>query len=77
MQEQDFRWYKDNLLALYSKYGDKHIAIKDKTVLGSYNTAAEAIVETAKTEPIGSFIVQKCGADKGAYTISIATIGIR
>ena len=77
MQSEDFSWYVDNLKELYSKYGDCYIAIKNKTVLGAYRTPREALKETEKTEDEGSFIVQKCGRDESAYTVSIASACIR
>lgn len=74
MREDDFAWYKENLKNLYEKYGDSYIAIKNKSVLGCYQSAREALHETEKTERPGSFIVQKCGANEDAYTVRITSI---
>lgn len=73
MQELDFEWFVENMQELYKKYGRVFLAIKNKTILGSYKTYAEGVNETAKKEPLGSFIVQECGPDESAYTVYIAS----
>ena len=73
MRELDFEWYIENCSKLFNMYGASYVAIKNKTVLGVYATYAEGVRETAKTEELGSFIVQLCGADESAYTNYIAS----
>ena len=74
MQESDFMWFKEHYTDLFKKFGEKYIAIKNKSVLGVYNTYAEGIRSTLKTEQAGTFIVQKCGEDDSAYTGYIASM---
>lgn len=74
MQENDYRWFLDHYKELYQKYGHKFLAIKDEKVIGTYDSYAEGVRETLKTEPIGSFIVQECNGDKSAYTGYISSI---
>jgi len=76
MQSKDFEWYVKNLKMLYEKYGNQYIAIKNQTVLGSYATYAECVRETAKTNELGSFIVQQCGQDERVYTNYISSLYI-
>ena len=73
MQSTDFKWFVDNMPALFAKYGPCFVAIKDKTVLGKYSSYNAAVEETARTEPLGTFIVQQCGADESAYTNYISS----
>lgn len=73
MQTIDFEWYVDNMGALFQKYGDCYLAIKNKSVLGRYQSYAVAVKETLKTEPIGTFIVQRCGTDESVYTNYISS----
>ena len=73
MQSSDFNWYLDNLPSLYRSYGTHFVAIKDKSILGVYNTYAEAVNETKKTEDLGTFIVQQCGNDPSVYTNYISS----
>lgn len=74
MQDADFKWFVENLHDLYTQYGDAYIAIKNKTVLGAYSSYADGVLSTMKTEPLGTFIVQKCGADESAYTNYISSM---
>ena len=73
MLTSDFQWFLANYKELYSKYGESYIAIKDKKVLGKYNSYAEGVRETQKTEQLGTFIDQNCGKDESAYTNYISS----
>lgn len=73
MQELDFKWFIDNMPNLYKEYGNCFLAIKNKQILGSYATYADAVHSTAQTEDLGTFIVQECGQDEKAYTNFIAS----
>ena len=70
---QDFNWFIENYESLYKKYGNCYLAIKDKAVLGKYNTFADGVHMTEKTEEIGTFIVQQCNGDVSGYTSYIVT----
>ena len=67
--KSNFNWYRANLAELYAEYGDCYLAIKDRQVIGTYPSYAEAVKETSKTEEHGTFNVQKCGPDESAYTV--------
>ena len=75
MQNSDFEWFVQNILKLYKLYGNKYIAIKNKTVLGTYGSYSEGVKQTALKEELGTFIIQKCGNDETAYTNYIFSIG--
>lgn len=68
MQKDDFRWFLNNYADLYEKYGSTYLVIKNKVVLGTYDTYAEAVKSTMKTEKLGSFIVQLCSGTEIGYT---------
>lgn len=74
MQETDYEWFLENYNELYAKYGDVYLAIKEKTILGVYPSFAEGVLSTMKKEPLGSFIVQRCGIDESAYTNYISSM---
>ena len=74
MQEADYNWFLENYDELYKQYGDTYLAIKGKAVLGSYRSYAEGVLSTVREEPIGSFIVQRCGRDESAYTNYISSM---
>lgn len=74
MQNDDYEWFKEHCTELFERFGNSYVAIKDKSVLGVYQTYAEGVRETLKTEQIGTFIVQLCGKDESAYTNYIASM---
>lgn len=76
MQASDFQWFLEHYSDLHDKYGDSYLAIKNKTVLGSYSSYADAVSSTSKVEQIGTFIVQFCNGVESAYTSHIASFGI-
>jgi len=76
-QQADFDWYVENLLDLYFKYGPKHVAIKNKTVLGVYDSFADAVKHTREYQEPGTFIVQKLGHDESAYMVKMPRMMLR
>lgn len=77
MQNMDFNWFVENHEKLFAEYGSSFIAIKNKTVLGVYDTYGNAVRETSQTEELGTFIVQRCGADESAYTCYISSMNFQ
>lgn len=73
MQNEDFVWFMQNYEELFREYGVSYLAIKNKSIIGVYDSHAEGVKETAKKEPLGTFIVQKCDGSHEAYTVRIAS----
>jgi len=69
----DFEWYKENLAKLYRRYGDRYVAIKNKTIIGVYDKSSEASEKTNAYQKPGTYIIQKLGPDESAYTATLAT----
>jgi hypothetical protein len=57
--------HQDELVA---KYRGKFLVIKNGSVIGMYNSDLEAVTETSKKEPLGTFLVQKAEPGKDNYT---------
>ena len=74
LQEADYKWFLDNYRQLFEKYGVSYLAIKNQNVLGAYLSYPEALHETEKKEPIGSFIIQYCNGNETGYTNNIASM---
>lgn len=74
MQNDDYKWFLENYESLYNKYGAVYLAIKNRVVLGTYGSYADGVIATKKNEPLGTFIVQKCGNDESAYTNYISSM---
>ncbi|MDR0942114.1 MAG: hypothetical protein LBM19_00660 [Holosporales bacterium] len=62
--DDDFIFFKENMESLYKRYGHKFLAIRDKKILGGYDSFEDALQETLKTEKIGTFLVQECLEEK-------------
>jgi len=65
---EQFDFYLENQEELVKQYDGKYIVIKDRKVLGAYDSEAQAIRETTREHALGTFIVQKCEAGSEAYT---------
>ena len=76
MQEKDYKWFLDNYDNLFEEYGHKYLAIKNQTVLGAYSSYADAVRTTARTEELGTFIVQLCNGNETAYTNYISSLDL-
>lgn len=71
---ENYAWFVEQYDQLSKTYGDSFIVIKDKTVLSSYSTYAEAVIETQKTEVLGTFIVQECKKSGEMFQCRIASM---
>jgi hypothetical protein len=60
LQAVDFRFFEENKSKLYEEYGHKYLAIKNKTVLGAFDTFDAAVKGALKSEQLGTFIIQEC-----------------
>jgi len=65
---EQFDFYLSNQAELVKQYDGKYIVIKDRKVLGAYDSEAEAIRETTLHHELGTFIVQKCQTGDEAHT---------
>lgn len=71
----DFMWFIEHHDELVQKHNGKVLAIRNREILGAYDTEAEALAVTRKTYPLGEFIIQLCTPGSEAYTIRNARIG--
>jgi len=66
--QREFDWFRANQKALVRKYRGRVLVIKGQQVIGTYESPFEAVEETKKTEPLGSFLVQRCEPGPDCYT---------
>lgn len=66
--EEEFQYYIEHQDELVEKYGGKVIVIKNREVIGEYDSDLEAINETTKQHELGTFLVQKCEPGSDSYT---------
>ena len=64
----EFQYYLTHQDELVEQYNGKVIVLKDHKVLGSYDSASEAVTETQKTHELGTFLVQPVSPGTEAYT---------
>lgn len=72
-RQQDFDFFISHYDEFFQKYGHKFIVIRLKEVIGIYDTEVDAVNETSKKYPIGTFIVQECNGDESGYTNYISS----
>ena len=72
--DKEYKWFVNNNKALYDKYGDVYVAIKNGKVLGKYKSFAEGVIKTKKKEKEGTFIVQRLSSDGSADNVYISSL---
>jgi len=73
--ENEQAFYEANKTELRSRYAGKRVVIATNKILGIYNSDREAIQETAKTMPRGSFMVKYIPVDPKKEKIHLSPIG--
>ncbi len=58
--QNDYQYYLDHQRDLSDKYVGKVLVIKNQEIIGVYTSEVDAINETKRSHPIGSFLVQRC-----------------
>jgi hypothetical protein len=75
MLEKETAYYEAHRAELCAKYAGKRVVIADDKILGIYDSDREAMRETVKTVPRGSFMVKFIPADPKEEVIRISPIG--
>jgi hypothetical protein len=60
----DFNWFIDNYQSLFDQYGHKVLGIKNKNIIGVFDSEIEAADALAETEENGTYIIQECTGDE-------------
>jgi len=66
--KKDFEYYIEHQEELVRQYNGKFIVIKNRKIIGVYDSELEAVKNTSKKFEIGTFLVQKCAPGKESYT---------
>jgi hypothetical protein len=75
MLEKEQAFYKAHRTEFRAKYLGKRVVIADDQVLGVYDTDREALQETVKIRPRGSFMVKFIPVDPKKEAIRLSPIG--
>jgi hypothetical protein len=70
--EEEQAFYEANRAELRSKYAGKRVVIVKDQILGVYDSDREAMQETVKTRPRGSFMVKYIPVDPQKETIRLS-----
>ncbi len=65
---KEFNYFIAHQDELVKEYNQRYIVIIGNKVVGDYATIEEAVTQSAKTYPIGTFLVQFCIPGEEAYT---------
>jgi hypothetical protein len=71
---RNYKWFKDNLTELVKEYDDKHIVIKDRRVIGAYDSFSEAFEDTKFKEKGNEYIIQLCSTDESKTLVKFHTL---
>lgn len=66
--KEDFEYYLAHQKELVARYNGKAIVIMNRSVIGVYDTEAEAVSRTKEKHPLGTFLVQLVAPGSDAYT---------
>ena len=73
--EKEQAFYEANKTELRSKYAGKRIVIASDRILGVFDSDREAMQETAKTMPRGSFMVKYIPENPQKEILRISPVG--
>lgn len=73
MLKEEFEYYISHQNELLKKYAGKFLVIKNKSVIGVYDSEIDAYTETVKQEEAGTFLIQECQPGNESYTQTFRT----
>ena len=74
--KKEFEFYLSRQDEFVEKYDGSVIVIKDRNVIGVYESELSAVVEAEKNNELGTFLVQRVSEGNEAYTVTIHSPGI-
>ena len=66
--ETEFQYFLDHQAELVQKHEGKFLIVRDTSVVGVFNSQAEAYQDASEKYPPGTFLIQHCIAGESAYT---------
>lgn len=74
MFKDELEFFIANQARLVKEYGGKILVIKGQAILGVYDTAFQAYIETQRQHEPGTFMIQSCQPGPEAYSVTISPI---
>ena len=75
-QVEDFEWFVENYKQLFEEFGAGFLVIKNKEVIGRYDSFGEAVNKTKEKEKDGTFIVQENNGTEDAFNEYIPSLNL-
>ena len=66
--DKEFAYYQAHQDELVEQYNGKFVVIAGENVVGAFDTDLAAYLETKKTRPVGTFLIQHCAPGEDSYT---------
>lgn len=66
--QSEFTYYRAHQAEIAAEYDGKFVVIKGNEVIGSFDSELEAVTETQKAHPLGSFLVQRVTKGPEGYS---------
>lgn len=76
MLNHELEFFIANQSDLVSRYQGKVLIIKDRQVVGVYDSVLQAYLEGQKKYELGTFLIQPCQPGSDAYTVNIASLNV-
>lgn len=73
MLKDELEFFITNQAELVKQYFGKILVIKNKGIIGVYDSALEAYLESQKENELGTFMIQPCENGMEAYTVTISS----
>lgn len=71
--KEDFNWYLQHQDELIKEYLGKTLVIREKNVVGSFDSQEEAYEYGMSNYGLGNFLIQECTAGSQSYTQTFYT----
>lgn len=68
MLDTEYKYYLEHQQELLEHYRGRFLVIIGKSVVGDYDSQAEAYLDSIKKYELGSFLIQECTDGPSGYT---------
>ena len=68
MLDAEYKYYLEHQQELLKLYRGRFVVIVGETVVGNYDTQAEAYLNSIKDYKLGTFLIQECTDGTSGYT---------
>lgn len=70
--DEQIEYFNDNIRYLVSNYNHKYIVVKDKTVVGCYDSLTEGYFDAVEKYGLGTFLLRYVTNEKDFYTVTLS-----